>query len=56
MHLPAIDPNVVLWCNVVADGFTVAASGTAAFVAIRHYALTLRESVAKAAERVQERL
>lgn len=35
MHLPQLDPNFVLWCTLIADGFCVLASGTAAYASVR---------------------
>lgn len=35
--LPHIDPNIVLWANLVSDLFTVLASGSAAYFAFRMY-------------------
>jgi len=52
MHLPVLDPNVVLWFNVVADVVTTGASIGAFTVALKHYLSHLRDK----AREIQEKL
>jgi hypothetical protein len=50
MHLPHLDPNFVLWCDVVADVVTTAAASTAAVTALMLWRQKLKE-IAQAVEK-----
>lgn len=43
--LPHLDPNAVLWCTLIADGFCMLASGTAAYAAVRLLLRHLKEEI-----------
>lgn len=52
MHLPLLDPNFVLWCNVVSDVVTTLASIGACTAATMHYLKYLRDKAKALRERL----
>ncbi len=52
MHLPILDPNLVLWCNVVSDVVTTLASIGACTAATMHYLKYLRDKAKALREKI----